>query len=330
MNQYDFTVETPQAWKNELFTKTQQKKAVRMKPVAVLAAVLAVLIGISGTVFAGKVIRAPEYFGSLLLGDTPEAGEVYSAKNTVFESSREDLQLTCTGIVGDKLSLQLIFRLTSTGDLLFDPDYTYLFETNSEDFGFFSEMGKSIGSTVVDERTLEMHVDMSNISGGNFVGKKVSFLFADLEKYKIGGNFSDTEVIPCAFEGEIVVDYANTTQKLGKTQNSITVNGVMFKPVKGEISNLHLDYVMEVADGLQTFDELSFEKFVTGTLTVQYADGTSDTFALKQPPEDDNDAFAGTIGRDDNKIHFVIRFPKLIYAANVKSVSVDGVVLFAK
>lgn len=330
MNKYDFTVTTPQEWKVELFAKTSTNKQKRIKPVALLAAVLAVLIGLSGTAFAGKVMNAPEYFGSIFLGNTLAAGEVYSVKNTVLESSREDLQMTCTGIIGDEISLQLIFNIYSTGDLLFDPAYNYLFENNDHDFGFYP-MGKSIGCKVIDERTLEMHMDMTGIGGGNFVGKKVKFYFEDLEKYRLGGDFSDLEVIPCAFEGTITVDYTNTTQKLTATENELTVDGVTMKPGNAEISNLHLCYEMTVTSGQEIVaaqeDGVSLVK---GRLTVTFLDGSMKSYDLSHPQADDNDMCASSvsIGRED--LFFVLNFPSLIHAADVKSVAIDGIVLFER
>lgn len=328
MNKYDFTVTTPQEWKDELFAKTSTNKQKRIKPVALLAAVLAVLIGLSGTAFAGKVMNAPEYFGSIFLGNTLAAGEVYSVKNTVLESSREDLQMTCTGIIGDEISLQLIFNIYSTGDLLFDPAYNYLFFNNEHDFGFYP-MGKSIGCKVIDERTLEMHMDMSGIGGGNFVGKKVKFYFEDLEKYRIGGDFSDLEVIPCAFEGTITVDYTNTTQKLTATENELTMDGVTMKPGKAKISNMNLWYDMEITQGSDRVTSHMLE-LVNGVLTLTFADGSVQCYDLQHPPVDDNDVFASSVSRNGDKLTFVLHLPSLIHAADVKSVAIDGIVLFER
>lgn len=331
MNKYDFTVQTPQEWKDDLFAKTSMNKQKRIKPVALLAAVLAVLIGVSGTAFAGKVMNAPEYFGSIFLGNTLAAGEVYSVKNTVLESSREDLQMTCTGIVGDEISLYLIFNITSTGDLLFDPAYNYLFENNDHDFGFFLSMGKSVGCKVIDERTLEMNMEMTGIGGGNFVGKKVEFFFEDLEKYRLGGKFSDLEVIPCAFEGTITVDYTNTTQKLTATENELTVDGVTMKPGKAKISNMNLWYDMEVTDGQEiVMRNDDFVDLVHGTLALTFADGSVQNYDLMHPPVDDNDIFASSVGRHEDELTFILHLPSLIHAADVKSVAIDGIVLFER
>lgn len=320
MSANKLTVSTPQEWKDELFAKTSTNKPKRIKPVALLAAVLAVLIGVSGTAFAGKVMNAPEYFGSIFLGNTLAAGEVYSVKNTVLESSREDLQMTCTGIIGDEISLQLIFTVTSTGDLLFDPAYNYLFENNDQDLGFFPSMGRGIGCKVIDERTLEMHMDMTGIGGGNFVGKKVGFFFEKLEKFRLGGDFSDLEVIPCAFEGTITVDYTNTTQKLTVTENELTVDGVTMMPGKAKISNMNLWYDMEITQGADRVSPHMLE-LVKGVLTITFADGSVQNYDLQHPPVDDNDIFASSVGRTGDTLTFVLHLPSLIHAADIKSIA---------
>lgn len=320
MSANKLTVSTPQEWKDELFAKTSTNKQKRIKPVALFAAVLAVLIGVSGTAFAGKVMNAPEYFGSIFLGNTLAAGEVYSVKNTVLESSREDLQMTCTGIIGDEISLHLIFRITSTGDLLFDPAYNYLFENNDQDLGFFPSMGRGIGCKVIDERTLEMHMDMTGIGGGNFVGKKVGFFFENLEKFRLGGDFSDLEVIPCAFEGTITVDYTNTTQKLTVTENELTVDGVTMMPGKAKISNMNLWYDMEITQGADRVSPHMLE-LVKGVLTITFADGSVQNYDLQHPPVDDNDIFASSVGRTGDTLTFVLHLPSLIHAADIKSIA---------
>lgn len=331
MNRFDFTVETPREWKENLYAKTNRTKAYRMRPVALLAAVLAVLIAVSGTAVAGRVVNAPEYFGSRFLGNAPEAGEVYSEKNVVFESDRDDLQLTCVGIIGDKISLHLVFELVSTGDLLFEADHSYLFETTSEDIGFFPSMGKGIGNYVVDERTLRIEMNLQGLSEYSFIGRKAKFRFENLEKFKTGGGFRDKTVIPCVFSGEITVDYADTTYKLGALKNELTVNGVTMIPKKAEISNMHLCYEMKVTQGQElTAAHGDFVDLVHGTLTLELADGSVKTYDLKHPPEDDNDVFASSVGRYGDELHFVLYFPMLIHSAEVKSVKIDDVDLFVR
>ena len=68
-----FNVKTPDDWKENLYLKTTYKNTVRIKPLTLIAAVLAVIICISGSVFAVRVSKAPEYFGSVFLGDFPVA-----------------------------------------------------------------------------------------------------------------------------------------------------------------------------------------------------------------------------------------------------------------
>ena len=120
-----FNVKTPDNWKENLYAKTTNKNTVRITPITLIAAVLAVIICISGSAFAVRVSKAPQYFGSVFLGDSPVANEVYSPKDYYFESSRDDLTLRCKGIAGDSYSVYILFELKSEGDVLFDKNKSY-------------------------------------------------------------------------------------------------------------------------------------------------------------------------------------------------------------
>ena len=96
----EFSVKTPDEWKEKLYRKTSKTKIVRFRPIRLVAAIIAAIVCISGSSFAVRVSRAPEYFGSKYLGHSESADQVYSEKNLAFQSDREDLELTCKGIIG--------------------------------------------------------------------------------------------------------------------------------------------------------------------------------------------------------------------------------------
>ena len=138
-----FNVKTPDEWKENLYKKTNNKKAVRIRPIIVLAAALAVIICFSGSALAVRVSKAPEYFGSIFLRDSQVANEVYSEKNYYFDSNKDDLTLNCKGIVGDSYSVFILFELKSTGEIIFDENKTYDFENHDQNIPFASGYGKS-------------------------------------------------------------------------------------------------------------------------------------------------------------------------------------------
>ncbi|MDD6147177.1 MAG: hypothetical protein PUB43_09070 [Oscillospiraceae bacterium] len=323
MNHEKFSVTTPEEWKDHLYAKIDTDKRVRIRPAALLAAIL-IILGLSGSAFAVKVSKAPEYFGSLFLGDSEQASQVYSEKNYTLESSREDLSLTCLGIAGDDYDVILIFQLKSTGDVRFDNDCNYLFEVLDQEAPFMRDFGTSFSSKVIDERTLELEISYSAMESRGLVGKTFKFTFETLKEYS-----QTTKTIDCAFHGKVTIDYASSANKLKKTDNTVEINGIKNTPVKGTISNLNFDYTLTVP-GIMDEYQTKLEKLIGDSLTIKYADGTSETFRIKMPPQEDNDAFAGSVGVDGNELRVQLRLPKLIAANQVIAVELNGVEIFTK
>lgn len=326
MNHEKFSVTTPEEWKDHLYAKIDTGKRVRIRPAALLAAIL-IILGISGSAFAVKVSKAPEYFGSLFLGDGEQASQVYSEKNYTLESNREDLSLTCLGIAGDDYDVILIFQLKSTGDVRFDHDHNYLFEVLDQEVPFMRGYGTSLSSKVIDERTLEFEINFSAMESTGLVGKTFTFIFETLQEYSQAAPF-EPKKIDCAFHGKVTIDYARSSSKLKKTENTVEINGIKNIPVKGTISNLNFDYTLTVP-GIMDEYQPKLEKLIGDSLTIKYADGTSETFRIKMPPGD-NDAFAGSVGVNGNELRVQLRLPKLIAANQVIAVELNGVEIFTK
>ena len=319
-----FNVKTPDDWKEKLYVKTSDKKTVRIKPATLIAAILAIIIGISGSAFAVRVSKAPEYFGSVFLGGSPVVNEVYSSKDYYFESSRDDLILRCKGIAGDSYSVYILFELKSTGDVLFDKNQSYYIANRDQNISFVTDVGTSWSTDVIDERTLSIDISYSTHNGSGLAGKTISLHFEDLE------TFDHTKLIDCEFSGKIVVDYPNSTRKLTSTENTVNLLGVEFKPAKGRISNFHFDYTLDVIDGKEIYNQLEDHDFVTGTLTLNYADGTKDDFTLRLPPQNSEEATAASTGKHENDLHLIIYLRKPVSATNITSVELDGVELFVE
>ena len=317
-----FNVKTPDNWKENLYAKTTNKNTVRIKPLTLIAAVLAVIICISGSAFAVRVSKAPQYFGSVFLGDSPVANEVYSPKDYYFESSRDDLTLRCKGIAGDSYSVYILFELKSEGDVLFDKNKSYYIANRDQSIPFTLDISSSWNTTVIDERTLEIAISYGTENGA-LAGKTINMYFSDFE------TFDHTKLIECEFSGKIVVDYPNSIRKLTPTENTVNLLGVEFKPSKGRISNFHFDYTLDVVDGKEIYSQLEDHDFVTGTLTLNYIDGTKDDFTLRLPPQNSEEASATLTGQHENDLRLVIYLPRPISAADVISVELDGAQLFS-
>lgn len=319
-----FNVKTPDEWKDKLYAKTVNKRTVRIRPAIILAAVLAVIIGISGSAFAVRVSKAPEYFGSMFLGDSEMADKVYSPKDYYFDSNRDDLTLKCKGIAGDSYSVYILFELKSSGDILFDKNKSYYIANRDQSIPFTLDIGTSWNTDVIDDRTLSIDISYSTHNGLGLAGKTIGLRFEDLE------TFDHTKLIDCEFSGEIVVDYPNSIRKLTPTENTVNLLGVEFKPAKGRISNFHFDYTLDVVDGEELYSQIEDYRFITGTLTLNYDDGTSKDFRLKMPPENPDEASASSLGKKDNELHVVLGFPEPVNAGKVISVELNEVELFAE
>lgn len=323
----EFNVKTPHEWKENLYRKTTEKKAIKLKPAVLIAAVIAFVICVSGSAFAVRVSRAPEYFGSKYLGQSESSDQVYSEKNLALKSDREDLQLTCKGIVGDNYNLFLVFELTSTGDIKFDESKHYTFEETDQHLAFRSSFGRGMGCYFVDERTLRIELFYSGIDSGSIVGRILRINFSDIEEYD-KDTFNLTDTIECSFKGNIAIDYANTQRKLKKTENSVLMNGVTLKPHKADITNLNFKYTLKVLDGTDTFESVNHDKLIEGTFTLNYKDGTKETFNINMPPDGANDIGASTMEKRGNKFEVQLHFRQTINASAVASVELNGVEVF--
>lgn len=320
-----FNVITPDEWKENLYSKTTHKKAFKIRPLAVLSAAVAVIICISGSSLAVRISKAPEYFGSVFLGNSESADEVYSEKDYYLKSSRDDLTLKCKGIAGDNFEVHMLFELKSTGEICFSKNKTYHFINHDFTLPYFSsESSLSSVLNVIDEHTLEIQMSLS-VNVSRMIGRSIELYFKNIE------TFDKSEIIECKFSGKLAIDYRNTVNKLEATENTITAAGVRFKALEGEISNFHFDFYLEAVDGKETYDSLVLfeEKMLPDSLTLRYSDGTSEEFIISLPPENDNVIFPVVSGaRDNYKFHIRLYLRKPVNAAKVVSAELNGSELF--
>lgn len=323
----EFGVKTPEEWKAKLYRQTTEKKAVRLRPAMLIAAIIAFVICVSGSAFAVRVSRAPEYFGSKYLGLSESSDQVYSEKNLMLKSDRKDLELICKGIVGDNYNLFLVFELNSTGDVKFDENKHYLFEEADQHLAFSSSFGRGIGCYFVDENTLQFEIFYSGIDSGSIVGRILNISFVNIEEYE-NNSFKLTDTIQCSFKGNIAIDYANTQKKLKRTDSSVEMNSVTFEPLKADITNLNFNYTLKVLNGMDIFESVNHDKLIEGTLTLNYKDGTEETFNINMPPNGENDIGASTMEKRGNKFEVQLHFRQTINASAVASVELNGVEVF--
>lgn len=322
----EFSVKTPDEWKDKLYRKTEKAKIVRLRPAKLVAAIIAVLICISGSSFAVRVSRAPEYFGSKYLGKSESSDQVYSEKNLALQSDRDDLDLICKGIVGDSYNMFLVFHLKSTGDITFSEDKSYRIDNIDESVPFTWDYGKGGYCEYLDERTLMIQISYS-FDGNSIVGRSIEMSFADIIEYEYN-SFNVVRTIDCSFEGNITVDYRSTNKKLRKTDNTVEMNSCRFVPVEAEISNLNLSYKLKLTDGEEAFNNTPDHKLLECTITLNYKDGTKESFNTRMPPSGENDIGVGYCGKRNGILSVNPHFSHSINASEVASVEINGVEVF--
>ncbi len=324
-------VATPEEWKSGLFRRLEKSRRVSVRPAVVLAAALAAVICLSGSAFAVSAVRAPEYFGSLFLGRSETADALYSPKNIVFESSRDDLTLTCKGIAGDSFDVFMLFELVSTGDTVFSEDNTYYFGEAQHDISSLFPMGsfsRSISFRITDEKKAEIEICFSATEGGSFLGRDVDFYFENIDMWEKDSDEGIVTAEKCEFSGKVRIDYAATLRKLRKTSEETVSGGVGFIPLKGSISNFNLDIKLKVTKGREIYESTEPESLIGGTLTLNLKDGTRKSFNLKMPPQSEDDAFFSAVGKNNDELSLQIHFPEPVNAGNVSSIELNSVCIF--
>lgn len=320
-----FNVITPEAWKENLFDNLgHPKKRINYKAFAAIAAAVAIIIT-STTGFAYS--QAPEYFGSILFPESQEnLNSIYSSKNIVFESTSEDFTLTCSGIAGDRRSLVTVFELKSNGDYCFDPDEIYFIGEWGVETMPLNLDGYSIGSssTYVDEKTVLLDVHFNSASL-NIIG---GILDIELKDIVVGFGEDEKTVVTGEFKGKIRIDYPNTAVNLSKTKNSVCTDEVTVKAKNAWISNLGFDIELKVIGGTEKISEFEDHEIILKKMTLNYADGTSEEFNLRLPPQTDEDASIGSVLKNEHTISFKGKFPKLINSSEVVSVAIDDCIMF--
>ena len=135
-----------------------------------------------------------------------------------------------------------------------------------------------------------------------------------------------------------VIDMPNLIEVQKKSYQWFLDEGLkeVFKDVSGITDyqdNLVLDfidYTLDVVDGKELYSQIEDYRFITGTLTLNYDDGTSKEFRLKMPPENPDEASASSLGKKDNELHVVLGFPEPVNAGKVISVELNEVEVFAE
>ncbi len=327
-----FNVETPQMWKDELYAKTSRKsehKSLRFKPVLTAAAVIFAL-ALTTTAFAFTAM--PDFFRSIFQGNNEHLDPLYMPKNIVLDSDTDEIEVVCTGIMGDKNNLAVSFAIKSKGSLVFDINNNYAFET--AEFRFDSEnpsnsdgYSSTFGLNYHDSKTLVGDLYISGSSGNGFTNKKLKIRLKNLECLKSEGAAEFEKILDCGFESETDIDYKDTSKKLSAQKTDFSYKNYIFCPVKAEISNISLnaEFKMQKGNAMQLEEEYPFD-----TITVTYKDGTVSEFNLKEETENQHIFYLNSVTKSEKTYVISGIFGNAVDASKVSAVEFDGIKLFAE
>lgn len=325
-------VETPQEWKNRLYKKTSsslEKKKVCFKPVT--AAISAILVfALTTTAFAFTAM--PDFFKGLFQGNDEYLDPLYAGKNIVLHSDTDDLEIICTGIMGDKHNLAVNFAVKSKGNLVFDIGNHYIFETSS--FRFESEKSSNddgysatFNLNYSDSKTLVGDLYVSGNVGNGFTDKNLKIHLENLECLKPEDNATFERVLDCNFESEIVIDYMDTSKRMSALKTEISCNDIILAPVNSEISNISLNAEFKVIkgdvknlNGSNPFKEIS----------VAFIDGTVSEFNFEEKSESQNIFYINSVMQTETTYKISGVFGEAVDASKVLSVNFDGTELFTE
>lgn len=327
-----FNVETPQDWKNKLYAKTsgkEERKEWRFKPV--MAAVTVILIfALTTTAFAFTTM--PDFFKSLFQGSDEYLDPLYMPKNAVLDSDTDELEVLCTGIMGDKNNLAISFAVKSKGDTAFDINNHYIFDTTtfrieSEEPSNNDGYSATFCLNYFDDKTLLGDLYISGNSGNGFTGKELKIALANLECLKSEGTEGFERILDCRFESEIAIDYADTSKELSALKSEITYENVVFSPVCSEISNISLNAEFKVIEG--DTKELG-EAYPFESVTVTFKDGTVSEFNFSEKTENQNIIYVNSVMQTEETYVISGIFGEAVDAKNVLSVEFSGVKSFVE
>lgn len=327
-----FNVETPQDWKNKLYAKTisrQEQKELRFKPA--MAAVAVVLVfTLTTTAFA--FAEMPDFFKSIFQGNDDYLNPLYMPKNIVLDSETDEIEVLCTGIMGDKNNLAVSFAVKSKGNTEFDINNHYIFDTSS--FRIESEKpsnddgySATFNLNYYDNKTLLGDLYISGNSGNGFTGKQLKLALANLECLKPEAAAEFERILDCRFESEIAIDYTDTSKELSALKSEIAYENIVLSPVHSEISNISLNAEFKAIKG--NAKDLG-EAYPFESITVTFKDGTVSEFNFGEKTEKQNIFYVNSVTQTDETYAVSGVFGEAVEAKNVLSVEFGGVKLFAE
>lgn len=348
-----FNVTTPEEWKYNLSEKIACNKTNRIasfKPLIAVAAAFAVIAAAVPAFASGSVTK---WLNQWFLGSSTLTESLYSEKNIVFNGSSENIEVVCTGIMGDKYNVVFSVKVNATGSSTFEKKDADLFVFGSHSFllpdGTQSDVISAVDLSRIDPKTLQADYFVS-LNSKNETPEKISITLSDLVLLCENG---DTKIIESGdFTAEIPLDYSDTGVALSPVQSAkIFANSyssdasgsvvsesskiTAYSPESFEISNVSARMTLSSADvSIPDFTFLSGdfkqEHIPFNVITLTLSDGSEINYSTVAKNNETKHLLINKIASENGNLIISGIFEEAVDASKVTGIKLDGQEFFVK
>lgn len=348
-----FNVNTPEEWKTSLFEQIacdKKTKIVSFRPLITAAAAFAV-IAATIPAFASSD-SFPEWISRWFLGDSKLTNTLYSEKNVIFDDNSDEIDVICSGIMGDKHNVAIHLEIKATGENEFSKNDADLFVFNSQSFvmpdGSEANVVSSVDLSQTDAKTLSADYFIT-VGNETVIPESVNIALRDL--VLIDENGERETIVSGNFSAEIALDYNDSGEVLNKAEHSalsavsysIDESGFVaatnemteYIPEKLEISNVSVYMVFEacnsnIPDFHLKSGDIKEEHIPIKSLTVVFSDGTEAEYSAIPANSTNKHILTNNISCSNSKLTFSGILEDAIDASEVKTVKINGNEFFVK
>lgn len=349
----NFNVNTPEEWKNSLFEQIacdKKTKFVSFRPIIAAAAAFAVIAATIPAFASSDTFT--EWVNRWFLGDSKFTDSLYSEKNVIFDDNSDEIDVICSGIMGDRHNVAIYLEIKATGETEFSKNDADIFVFNSQSFimpdGSEANVVSSVDLSQTDAKTLSADFFIT-VGSETTIPESIDITLKDLVLIKENGE--QKTIASGSFSAAITLDYKDTGSVINKAENasllaasySIDESGFVavnnetteYKPEKLEISNVSVYMVFEACNSsipdfrLESGDikegHIPFE-----SLTVVFSDGTEAEYSANPANSTNKHILTNNISCSNGKLTVSGILEDAIDASDVKAVEINGNEFFLK
>ncbi len=349
----NFNVKTPEEWKTSLFEEIacdKKSKFVSFKPLIAAAAAFAV-IAATIPAFASSD-SFTEWVNRWFLGDSKLTNSLYSEKNVIFDDNSDEIDVICSGIMGNKHNVAIYLEIKATGENEFSKNDADIFVFNSQSFalpdGSEANVVSSVDLSQTDPKTLSADYFIT-VGNETAIPESIDITLKDL--VLINENGEQKTIASGNFSAAITLDYKDTGNVLNKAENTslsaasysigeagfVTVKNetTEYIPKKLEISNVSVYMVFEacnsnIPDFRLEAGDIKEEHIPFESLTVVFSDGTEAEYSANPANSTNRHILTNNISCLNGKLTVSGILEDAVDASDVKAVKINGNEFFVK